>query len=159
MCFGADPLSSLVRRSLSTYGVVVARPFARGRDPPRKLVRRDGGHWCTDSLDVLVHAGQPVCLGETTVRRYAPAALGSPSPGGSTAAAAVVDVYRSDSREVRYSTDPGAAHCGSLALELDPASDSVVELRVSFGGEELRLCAVDTISGRTTRTAVPFACQ
>jgi len=154
----------------------------RGRDSVRKLVRRDGAEWCLDALDVLVYAGQQVCLGDTIVRRYGPTAaalVSSPrrartlSPTESTSSSrAVLDVYRSNGRDVRYSTDAGVARCGSLTLEIDRAEDaqrpsgtasstsqSVVELRASFGDEELRLCAIDTSSGRSARTTVHFACQ
>ena len=164
---------------MSTYAVCVVRPFIRGRDPHRKLVRRDGADWCLDALDVIVRAGQQVCLGRSLVRRYTPAALdpstrraGSPPPPGSTAAPsrAVLDVYRSAGSDVRYATDPGVSRCASLVLPLDQhdvsgttaASSStcgVVELSVSFGSEELRLEAVDTTSGRSARTTVDFTCQ
>jgi len=177
VCFGVDPISSLVRRALSTYAVCVTRPFVRGRDPQRKLLRRDHVDWCQDALDVLVYAGQRVCLGDTLVRRYTPAVLAasrrarSPSPVGPSPSKAVFDVYRSDSSKVRYSTDAGVVLCGSLTLELDhdentqqsgttpSTSTSVVELRVSFGNEELRLIAVDHTSGRSAHTTVNFACH
>ena len=175
VCFGVDPVSSLLRRATSTYAVSVTRPFVRGRDPQRKLLRRDRAEWCLDSLDVLVHAGQQIYLGQTLVRQYAPAALapssrrtGSPVPPGSAPPKAVLDVYRSDEAGVRYSTDPGVTRCGSLVLDVDQAesgttasttSKSVVELSASFGSHELRLCAVDTASGRSVRTTVEFACQ
>jgi len=168
----------MIRQARTTYAVCVTRPFVRGRDSLRKLVRRDGAEWCQDALDVLVYAGQQICLGDTVVRRYSPAALSSSSravrslsPTESSSSRAVFDVYRSDSREVRYTTDSGVVRVASLALDLDEAEDvdrsgttsststSVVELRASFGGEELRLCAVDTVTGRAARTTVPFACQ
>jgi len=104
----------MLRRARSTYAVGVVRPFIRGRDSHRKLVRRDAGgaEWCRDALDVLVYAGQQVCLGDTVVRRYGPAALAprradrSPSPPATGSAAAVasskavLDVYRSYSSQV-----------------------------------------------------------
>ena len=173
VCFGVDPISSLLRRATSTYGVSVTRPFTRGRDPQRKLLRRDRADWCTDALDVLVHAGQQICLGQTIVRQYAPAAVttpgrraGSPPPPESAGPSkAVLDVYRADSPTVRYSTDPGVTRCGGLVLDIDQGPDlehpgtSVVELTVSFGSHELRLHAVDTASGRSARTTIDFACQ
>jgi len=181
VCFGVDPISFTLRRALSTYAVAVTRPFVRGRDPHRKLLRRDHVDWCSDALDVLVSAGQRICLGETVVRLYAPAAVGSsrggragsPSPTGPSPSKAVFDFYRSDRSDVRYTTDHGVTPCGSLALEFDQQevddaeersgttskSSVVVELRVTFGREELRLCAVDTMSGRSARTTVNFACQ
>jgi len=177
VCFGVDPI---LRRAVSTYAVAVTRPFVRGRDPQRKLLRRDRADWCLEALDVLVHAGQQVCLGETVVRRYSPAAVvsssrraRSPSPVGasSSTSTAVFDVYRSVNPEVRYTSDTGVSRCGSLALELDqrqdversgatwPTSKSIVELSVCFGSEVMRLCAVDTTTGRCARTTVEFACQ
>ena len=76
---------------------------------------------------------------------------------------------------MRYTTDAGVARCGSLELGLDrgggseeerasgtsasSTSQSVVELRAWFGSDELRLCAVDTTTGHSARTTVPFACQ
>jgi len=163
----------MMRRAKATYAVSVTRPFIRGRDPQRKLLRRDRADWCLDALDVLVHAGQQVCLGDTVVRRYAPAALastsrraGSPPLPGSSPSKAVFDLYRSDNAGVRYTTDAGVNRCGSLALEIDHddgeqsgTTSSVVELRVSFGSEVMRLSAVDTMSGRSVRTTVEFACQ
>jgi len=81
--------------------------------------------------------------------------------------------------QVRYTTDAGVARCGSLELKMDDrqeeeeaerasgtggsstaaAEQSVVELRACFGADELRLCAVNTTTGHTARTTVPFACQ
>ena len=172
VCFGVDPISSMLRRSVSTYAVSVTRPFTRGRDPQRKLLRRDHADWCLDALDVLVHAGQQVCLGQTVVRRYAAAAVttpsrraGSPPPPVYGPSKAVLDIYRSDSATVRYSTDSGVTRCGSLVLDIDQGPDlerpgtSEVELTVCFGSHELRLQAVDTASGRAARTTIDFACQ
>ena len=160
---------------MSSYAVTVTRPFVRGRDPQRKLLRRDRADWCLDAVDVIVRAGQQVCLGETLVRHYAPAALastsrsaGSPSLPGSSPSKAVFDVYRSQNSEMRYTTDTGVSRCGSLALDVDQEQaversgttrKSVVELRVTFGNDAIRLSAVDTASGRCARTTVDFACQ
>jgi len=157
---------------MSTYAISVTRPFIRGFDPQRKLLRRDGADWCQDALDVLVYAGQRVCLGETFVRRYAATAAppsrraGSPpAPGQVTA---LLDIYRTDSAAVKYTTDSGLSRCGTLELDIDQAQDlersgtswkSEVELRVSFGSDELRLCAVDRQSGRCVLTKVKFNCQ
>ena len=172
VCFGVDPASTMLRRAMSSYSVSVTRPFVRGRDPQRHLLRRDGTDWCVDALDVLVHAGQQVSLGQTLIRRYAPAALAgssrrarSPSPQEAAPSKAVFDIYRSNNAKARYCTDSGVSRCGNMVLELGEAevsgtsSRSLVELRVSVGGDVLRLCAVDSVSGRSARTTVDFASQ
>ena len=99
MCFGLQPGVVVTRKSRLTYGVSVLNRFRRGVDPESKLVVRDGVEWCADVFDTLVGVGQSVAVGETVVRRYAPAAA--------TQRHSVFTVYSTDKPHPHFVTDRG----------------------------------------------------
>jgi hypothetical protein len=162
-----------VRRSRATYAIGVVRPFAVGQDPAEKLVRKDGADWCVDALDVLVLADQPIRLGETVIRRYAPIAASAFSSaasveGQTSSTAAVFDVYRSERTDVRYSTDRGVVKCGTMTLDLDDGGAASVSrqsqtkeilVHTTFAGTEIKVTAIDVITGRKALIKVDFLSQ
>jgi len=162
VCFGLDPSTVTVRRSRQTYGVGVVRRFVRGRHPESRLVHRDGIDWCTGIFDRFVGSGDPVFVGSTVMRRYAPAERGQ--------ATSVLHIYSSESPEVQFVTDVGVTRCGTLRLDvadLPPASPSAlgasltreIQAKMTFGGTEIKLSAVDVATGQCVRCTIDFLSQ
>ena len=160
VCFGLDPTVVTVRKSRLTYGVGVMTRFQRGVQPDSKLVRRRDADWCRDVFDRFVVVDRPLSLGDSVLRRYAPADPHQTS--------IVIHVYSSESSDVRFVTDPDVQQCGTLRLELLPAADDPVErpsvaarrreiqTRMMFGDTEIKVSALDVVTGRSVRAAVDF---
>ena len=157
VCFGLDPSTVTVRRSRQTYGVGVVRRFVRGRHPESRLVRRDGVDWCTGVLDRFVGAGDPVFVGGTVTRRYAPAERAQTT--------SVLHVYGSDSPDVQYATD--AERCGTLRLHVPPPTPTSpapptrgeIQAKMTFGGTEIKVSAVDVATGQCVGCTIDFLSQ
>lgn len=144
-----------------TYGVGVLNRFVRGQHPASKLVVKDGDDWCTDVFDALVYADQSVAIGDTVVRRY------TLVPGDDNAAAAVsktVNIYSSETKDVKYVTDKGVTRCGTLELWGDGTADASreevrgreVQVRMIFGHTEIKVIAVDVSTRKTVRATIDF---
>jgi hypothetical protein len=166
VCFGLDPSTVTVRRSRHTYGVGVVRKFVHGRHPESKLVHRDGTDWCLEVFDKFVGAGDPVFVGGSVVRRYAPADRDQ--------ATSVIHVYCSENPEVQFVTDPGVVQCGTLRLDVadlppppSPSSHETtpsrrvreIQAKMTFGGTEIKVAAVDVTSGHCVRCTIDFLSQ
>jgi len=173
VCFGLDPTVVSVRKSRLSYGVGVMNRFVRGQHPDSKLVRRRDADFCRDVFDRFVAADRSVALGDTVLRRYTPA-----DPLQTTI---IIHVYSSEDPEVRYVTDPGVQHCGTLRLDLGASPDTglpgaedlaspgglipaassggrrrEIQTRMMFGDTEIKVSALDVATGRTVRAAVDF---
>ena len=178
MCFGLQPGVVVTRKSRLTYGVGVLNRFRRGVDPESKLVVRDGVEWCGDVFDALVGAGESVAVGDTVVRRYAPAAA--------TQRCSVFTVYSTDKPHPRFVTDRGVRKCGTLRLEMELPADAAaaaapgspaegppaagppgavagaqgppreVQARMTFGDTEIKVVALDVATGKTVRASIDF---
>jgi len=151
-----------VRRSRQTYGVGVVRRFVRGRHPESRLVHRDGVEWCTGIFDRFVGAGDAVFVGSTVTRRYAPAERDQSS--------SVLHIYSSESPDIQYISDGGVTRCGTLRLDvadLPPTSPSSagasrtreIQAKMTFGGTEIKVSAVDVATGQCVRCTVDFLSQ
>jgi len=159
VCFGLDPSTVTVRRSRQTYGVGVVRRFIRGRHPESRLVHRDGIDWCTGVFDPFVSSGDPVFVGSTVTRRYAPAERDQTT--------SVIHVYGSESPDVQFVTDAGVTRCGTLRLDvadLPPSSPGgarprEIQAKMTFGGTEIKVSAVDVASGQCVRCTIDFLSQ
>jgi len=162
VCFGLQPGVVVTRKSRLTYGVSVLNRFRRGVDPESKLIVRDGIEWCTNVFDSLVRVGESVAVGDTVVRRYAPAAA--------TQRVSVFTIYSTDKPHPRFVTDRGVKKCGTLRLELDPtdtaaAGDAAaaaaavpreVQARMTFGDTEIKVLALDVATGKAVRASIDF---
>jgi hypothetical protein len=118
-----------------------------------------------DVFDKFVGAGDPVFLGGSVTRPYAPADRDQST--------SVIHVYCSDADDVQFVTDAGVRRCGTLRLELvdlPPSSPSsapeaasrrprVIQTKMTFGGTEIRMSAVDVATGQCVRCAVDFLSQ
>jgi len=157
VCFGLHPGVVVTRKSRLTYGVSVLNRFRRGVDPESKLIVRDGVEWCSDVFDSLVRVGESVAVGDTVVRRYAPAAASQ--------RLSVFTVYSTEKPNPRFVTDRGVRKCGTLRLDLDSAAaDAVdggggpreVQARMTFGDTEIKVLALDVSTGKAVRASIDF---
>ncbi|TRY54463.1 hypothetical protein DNTS_009180 [Danionella cerebrum] len=163
--FGLDPTVVRVRRCPLTYGVGVLNRFVNGRHPRDKLLLKDGREWCTDILDRFVSIDQSVALGEVVRRSYTPARIGQKK--------IIINIYCSDTDDITYITDPGVRKCGAITLDLLESGVAAVvsvaengkgpaferrEIRTTmqFGDTEIKVTAVDVITGRLVRASIDF---
>uniref|UniRef100_A0AAR2L9B3 Heat shock protein 12B n=1 Tax=Pygocentrus nattereri TaxID=42514 RepID=A0AAR2L9B3_PYGNA len=164
--FGLDPTVVRVRRCPLTYGVGVLNRFVEGRHPREKLLIKDGREWCTDILDRFVSVDQSVALGEVVRRSYTPARVGQRK--------IIINIYCSPSDDMLYITDPGVRKCGAITLDLpepgaaaaggdgagagDGAGSERREIRATmqFGDTEIKVMAVDVLTGRQVRASIDF---
>uniref|UniRef100_A0A672GTE7 Heat shock 70 kDa protein 12B-like n=1 Tax=Salarias fasciatus TaxID=181472 RepID=A0A672GTE7_SALFA len=165
--FGLDPTVVRVRRCPLTYGVGVLNRFVEGRHPRDKLLVKDGREWCTDILDRFVSVDQSVALGEAVRRSYTPARLGQRK--------IIINIYCSATDDVTYISDPGVRKCGTITLDLPeplpPAGAAArgggggggggperreIRATMQFGDTEIKVTAVDIMSGRSVRASIDF---
>lgn len=148
--FGLDPTLVHIRRSMLTYGVGCLHPFIPQKHPMEKCVVKSGREWCTDVFDTFVYADQPVSLGHTVIRSYAPATTGSTET--------TITLYASQKEFVRFVTDPGVRKVAQLRLEMPQTGSRCRELHMSmiFGDTEINVEAIDLTSGQTAVASADF---
>lgn len=152
--FGLDPTVVRVRRAAMTYGVGVLNRFVPGKHPKAKLVKKNGIEWCTDILDKYVIVDQAVNLGDKVTRSYAPA-----KPGQNYT---IITIYNSDEEHVNFVTDSGVKKCGQLRIELPdmkstgPTKPREIQASMEFGDTEIKVNAVDVLSGLDAKATVDF---
>jgi len=153
VCFGLDPGVVMTRKSRMSYGVSVLNRFVRGKHPESKLALKDGVEYCMDVFDPLVLVDQSIALGETVVRRYAPA--------GPAQKFSVFLLYSSERRDVAFITDKDVTKCGELRLEF-PDTDvplqgrREVQARITFGDTEIKVVAIDVATQKAVRSTIDF---
>lgn len=152
--FGLDPTVVRVRRAVMTYGVGVLNRFIVGKHPRNKLVKKSGVEWCTDVFDKFVTSDQPLKLGESVTRSYAPAKPGQTST--------IITIYSTEEENVSFVTDQGVKKCGQLLLEMPEVENTDIkkprELQTSmiFGDTEIKVTALDILSGKEARASINF---
>ena len=155
VCFGLDPTVVQLRVSRMTYGIGVLNRFINGKHQKSKLIKKDGGEWCTDIFDKFVKTDQSLSLGDSVLRSYTPVRVGQ--------ATSVINVYCSENSEAQYITDPGVTKCGTLRLELPPSIPNQpvpkrreIQARMIFGDTEIKVTALDVASGKYCRANIDF---
>ena len=152
--FGLDPTIVRVRRAAMTYGVGVLNRFIVGKHPRNKLVKKSGVEWCTDVFDKFVTSDQPMKLGESVTRSYAPAKAGRNST--------TITIYSTVEENVNFVTDQGVKKCGQLLLEMPEIEDSdskkprELKTCMIFGDTEIKVTAVDILSGKEAKASINF---
>lgn len=132
--------------------------FIHGVHPSDKLVVKDGVEWCADVFDKFVLADQSVCVGDTVIRRYTPARSGQ--------SCSVIHIYCSERDDDAFITDPGVKRCGTLVLDLseDKPTDEEkqqpgkreIQTIMIFGDTELKVSALDVLTGRCVKAEIDF---
>ena len=153
--FGMDPTVVNVRRSRLTYGVGVLNRFNADKHPADKLVSKDNHDWCTDVFDRFVSVDQSVALGDSVLRSYTPAKPGQKS--------SVINIYCTESADVRFITDSGVKKVGTLCLDLSDVQYSAsmakrreIQTRMIFGDTEIKVSALDVATGKCVKAAIDF---
>lgn len=157
--FGLDPTVVRVRRSALTYGVGVLNKFNSDKHDESKKVIKDDIVWCKDILDKFVCIDDSVGLGDTVTRSYAPARAGQKST--------VINIYCSESKHNQYTTDRGVRRCGQIRIEMPSLTIDEIpedkrnkprELQATmlFGDTELKVTAVDVLTGKSAKSVVDF---
>ena len=157
--FGLDPTVVRVRRSALTYGVGVLNKFNREKHEDSKKVVKDGITWCKDILDRFVCIDDSVGLGDAVTRSYAPARAGQKST--------IINIYCSEDKVGLYTTDKGVRRCGQIRIEMPSLTiDEIPEEKrnkprelqatMLFGDTELKVTAVDVLTGKTAKSVVDF---
>lgn len=152
--FGLNPTVIRVRRATMTYGVGVLNRYVPGKHPKSKLVKKNGIDWCTDIFDKFVVADQAVKLGDQVTRSYAPA-----KPGQNYT---LITIYSSLEDNPVYVTDLGVKKCGQLKIELPDVENSgnkkprEIKTRMEFGDTEIRVSAIDVLTGLEAKATIDF---
>ncbi|KAJ8317487.1 hypothetical protein KUTeg_005391 [Tegillarca granosa] len=152
--FGLDPTVVSVRRSRLTYGVGVLNRYNSQRHPKDKRIDKDGCTWCTDVFDKYVEIDQPIALGDVVLRSYTPAK--------SNQKLSQINIYCSEDDTAMFITDEGVRKCGSLRLDLsDLDQESLpqkreIQTRMQFGETEIRVSALDVVTGRHVQANIDF---
>jgi len=124
--------------------------------PKSKMVRKDDIDWCTEIFDVFVTVDQPLALGDTVVRKYAPAKSGQKT--------CIINIFSSEKSEVKFVTDVGVIKCGTLTLcltDISPTDGHASKLReiqalMTFGDTEIKVEALDVTTGRSVGASIDF---
>ena len=100
-------------------------------------------------------------MGETIVRRYSPASVNQSQ--------IIINIFTSENAHVAMVSEPGVTKCGRLRLQLDDtaAADQgrdggserrrrEVETTMTFGDTEIRVGALDVVTGNCVRACVEF---
>lgn len=152
--FGLDPTTINIRRLRMTYGVGVLNRFIHGVHPREKLVVKDGIQWCADVFDKFVVNEQSVDVGDVVLRRYTPAKDGQ--------SCSVIHIYCSEKDNAYFITDSGVKRCATLILDL---SDSrfvrgrEIQTQMMFGDTEIKVSALDVVTGKCVKAEVDFLNQ
>ncbi|XP_065648387.1 heat shock 70 kDa protein 12A [Hydra vulgaris] len=157
--FGLDPTVVRVRRSALTYGVGVLNKFDQEKHLQSKKVIKDNVAWCKDIFDRFVRVDESVGIGDCVTRSYAPARSNQKST--------VINIFCTESSDVLYTTDNGVQRCGKIRIEMPDIKIEDIrpdkrgkprELQASmlFGDTEIKVSAVDILSGRAARATIDF---
>jgi hypothetical protein len=114
-------------------------------------------------FDVFAAVDQPMALGDTVVRKYAPAKVGQKT--------CIINIFSSEKSEVKFVTDAGVIKCGTLTLclkDLTTADDDgghapqqprlirEIQAVMTFGDTEIKVDAVDVTTGISVGASIDF---
>lgn len=148
-----------------TYGFSVLNRYVPGVHPLNKLKHKDGIDWCVDIFDKFILADQPIAVGDTVVRSYAPARRGQKLIN--------INIYCSESRSAVFVTDEGVSKCATLRLELpDWQFDGwraglpqlggagtprrEIQTCIIFGESDIKVSAADVKTGKSVKAIIDF---
>lgn len=135
-----------------TYGVSYMVEFETGKHPESKKVEKDGEVTkCKELFEIFVKVGTPVKTGEVISKVYNPARNDSKR--------LVIKVFASSRKDPEFVTDDGCWCLGKLVVDLPDTSNNAdldIEERMVFGETELRVDAVEPISGKTFSARFDF---
>jgi len=140
-----------------TYGICALKLFNEDIHLAEKRVTKNGIDWCVDLWDKFVVTDQQVSTNETFMRRYA-------TVNNFDQNQINIDFYCSESDSSQYVTDDESIKkCATIILylnKLDNAGDvdepREIQIRMTFGETEIKLDALDLITGKSVRSSIEF---
>ncbi|OWF51206.1 heat shock 70 kDa protein 12B-like [Mizuhopecten yessoensis] len=150
--YGHSPGTISTRVVRYTYGVSYMVDFEQNQHPDAKKVVKEGeAPKCKDLFEIFVQMGSPVKTGEAISKVY--------SPARNDSKIMVIKVYASSKKDPEFVTDEGCWRLGKLVVDLpDSNKNSNLEIheRMIFGETELRVEAVEPVSGKTFSARFDF---
>lgn len=154
---GAEaPIAISDRCTPMSYGIRT-NMLAESRDPANMqyVHKEDGKLYCKDRFDQFIEKGRAVGVDEVFEHSFVPA-----SSYGRTAS---FDLYATDQRSARYTSDPGMRLLANVEVHIhNPtgrlANRNAYELRAKMhtGRAELTLAVYDPQTGKQVKTTVNF---
>lgn len=156
--FGLQPDILLCRVSRRTYGIKVVRPFRLASDPIKTLVMYDGRAYRSHIFCVYVRRGDVVGVDDVVANEHTPTTKSQESLS--------IPIYSSDSRDPRFTDEPGVRREGKFVLDIsDDPHNLGLERRVlvsmHFGRTSIQVHAQRVNFGDTSEVVklehtVPF---
>ncbi|XP_060083796.1 heat shock 70 kDa protein 12B-like [Ylistrum balloti] len=150
--YGHSPGTISTRVVRYTYGVSYMVEFEPNKHPEDKKVEKEGeAPQCKDLFEIFVQMGTPLKTGESISKVYSPARKDSKRM--------VIKVYASSKKDPQFVTEEGCWRLGILLVDLPDSNDNSeldVQERMIFGETELRVEAVEPVSGKTFSTRFDF---
>ncbi|XP_069130997.1 heat shock 70 kDa protein 12B-like [Argopecten irradians] len=150
--YGHSPGSISTRVVRYTYGVSYMVEFEQQKHPEDKKVEKEGKPpLCKDLFEIFCQMGTPIKTGEVISKTY--------SPARDDSKILVIKVYASSKKDPKFVTDEGCWKLGKLVVDLpDSNNNSELEIqeRMVFSETELRVEAVEPVSGKTFSARFDF---
>ncbi|KAI8761497.1 heat shock 70 kDa protein 12A-like isoform X3 [Biomphalaria glabrata] len=151
VAFGHDPSAICQRICRFTYGVGSYLPFEEGVHRDDLRVNSDGMDLCKHIFQTWAEAGEVIGHNEIWRETYTPIINNQKG--------IIFEFFRSSSKKVQYTDEPGVEKCGFLVVEMpDPTGgrDRAVDLEVIFGGTEIKVVGYDHTSTTRHETYIDF---
>jgi len=149
--FGHAPETISNRVMRYTYGVNYMLEFDPEVHPEEKRIQKGDDVKCKDLFEVFVEEGQLVRTGEVISKTYSPATKNQK--------ALVMKIYVSTKKSPKFVTDEGCWKLGKLVVQLPETEDNTnldIDEKMIFGETELRVEAVEPVSGKTFTASFDF---
>ncbi|MFD3379061.1 MULTISPECIES: Hsp70 family protein [unclassified Streptomyces] len=150
--YAYNPDMMVSRRARYTYGVEMIMPWEESDGPER---RKDiyGEPKCEGRFRLLVTRGRPVEMDEGAKMSFSPAYRNTRNVH--------LRFYRTTAKQPRYVTEGGCERIGSIAVDVPvqhrkKSNEYDFTLRVYFGGTEIKVEAVDDLTGQVTPGTITF---
>ncbi len=155
--FGLNPNIIRIRRSNLTYGVGVLSRFDKNKHSSDKKIIINGTEWCKNVFDKFLGIDECVSIDETIMRRYATINKFNQNQIN-------IDFYSSSESDCEYTTDQGVKKCGTIILYLDKLdhfsktniNHREIQIKMSFGETEIKINAVDVLTGKWVKSTIEF---
>ncbi|MFF4157601.1 Hsp70 family protein [Streptomyces sp. NPDC001678] len=141
------------RRTKYTYGCNTVAPFREGVDPEEYKLSLPYGVRCKNRFSTFVSAGQSVPVDEEVTQSF--------SPLYPDQKAIEFELYKSDSKSPRYTTDLGCEKIGEVTVDLSevmhlPFERRSVSLSMMFGEVQIRVSALVKATQKATTAHIRF---
>ncbi len=139
-----------------TYGVGVLTRFDTNKHSNDNKITINGIEWCKNTFDKFLGIDECVSIDETIIRRYATINKFNQNQIN-------IDFYSSES-DCELTTDEGVKKCGTIILYLDKLDHidksnikhREIQIKMSFGETEIKINAVDVLTGKWVKSTIEF---